>query len=229
MKFRDKVTAILYDSMEDVPCPDQNIPCEKCPLYPKVGKDCLTFCRQHPEEAARLMGCDFRYCTGDKVVLVTKNDGEPGPEVGTTGIVWNDDWKVVLVEWYMSSGQRYPMEIPIEAVRLYIPGCSDEFHLPAYRMHSSDMPVYQRGQLTPRERNICEALHVEWVSRGVGDRSVSLWRKKPIWTGKTLKTSDPKGIVADVDADEFPSIREGTVTYVYGLTFDHEDEKRSEQ
>ena len=210
--------------MEDVPCPDQNIPCEKCPLYPRVGKDCLTFCRQHPEEAARLMGCDFRYCTGDKVVLVTKNDGEPGPEVGTAGIVWNNDWRVVLVQWNVPGPNQCFSEIPIEAVRLRIPGNADGTHLSAYRIHDSSMPVYQREQLTPRERNICEALHVSWVSRGVGDRSVSLWRKKPIWTGETLKTSDPKGIVADVDANEFPSIHEGTVTYVYGLAFDREDE-----
>lgn len=218
MKFRNRTNAILYDSIEDVPCPEPNIPCERCRLFPTVGMDCMMFCRQHPEEAAHLMGCDYRYSAGDKVVLVNPHSDKSGTEVGTAGVVWNNDWKVALVRWVLPNGAHYATEVPVDAVRLYIPSGSGASGLPARSVDGSDTMSPRHVQLSAKEKAICELLGAKWITRGIGGNSVSLWRQKPTWTGKTLKEAVPRGIVANVDANEFPSVPEGTIISVDGVT-----------
>ena len=215
MKFCSRKSRKVYDSILDIPCPESNSICTLCSIYPHTGGDCMTFCRKNPEDAARLMGCDVVYESGDEVRFVdAPTNHSPARTIGIVDYT-TPDLTLAFVAWKKGKGYDCGME-PVSSIRLVLP---EDGSLPESDTLRYDFSPYS---LPTHELDILRMLGARWVSRGANSTfkdddgsSVKVWTRRPDQQGQRFSRppevlgEDP--FIASFNPREFPSIPEGTL------------------
>lgn len=187
MKFRNPKTGEVFDSIhgaQAIFCATHGLDCRRrCFLREHIGSGpCYTWCKEHTEEAARLMGyeviddtpTDTPTASGD---IPTKELTEKKPRLAEVLGVEED--KIWFCE---SSNLMYRIH---DAVVEFRTNKSEQWEMCLHTPFIFDIinhpeSIIRAPRMTEAELAICKAVGAKWVSRGAfGTKSVVLWDEKP--------------------------------------------------
>lgn len=194
MKFRNKETAEVLDDIlkvADQYCMNHYCFWQRCPMEEATnGEPCGTWAKDHPHEAARLMGYEVIPDPGDDTVPIDTL-AETFRKIGKEANMDKPlkDWTLGECKaWCERTGGECPERCPIERI------CDLMEQSPAM------LDLDEKPRFTQQEVELVKAIRVLFPKATFLER---------VSCGTLGISNNAEGWMAEIDSDLFPSIKSG--------------------